>query len=64
MRRSRLLLVALLNLLALVIVVWKFATMGSMADIFGIPALGLFVAAYVLLQRERCRIPADETASE
>jgi len=64
MRRSRLLLVALLNLLALVIVVWKFATMGSMADIFGIAALGSFVAAYVLLRHERRRIPADKPASD
>jgi hypothetical protein len=35
-----------------------------MADIFGIAALGSFVAAYVLLRHERRRIPADKPSPE
>jgi hypothetical protein len=64
MRRSRLVLIALLNLFAVAILGWKFATMASMADIFGIAVLALFTASFLLLQRERRRIPAEKPRSD
>jgi len=55
MRRSRLLLAVLLNLVGLVIVAVSFANMGSMANIFGVIAIVSFGAAFLLLRRERRR---------
>jgi hypothetical protein len=64
MRRSRLVLCAVLNLLAMAIVGWKFATMASMADIYGLAAVALFGAAFLILRSEQSRASAEKLTSE
>ena len=55
MRRSRLLLAVLLNLVGLLIVAVSFANVSSMANIFGVIAIASFGAGFLVTRRERRR---------
>ena len=64
MRRSRLLLCALLNALALLIVGWSFIGRTSLANLLGLAAMGLFVASFLLFRRERRRASAAKSTPD
>ena len=55
MRRSRLVLAVLLNLVGLVIVAISFVNRSSIANIFGVIAIAAIGAAFLLRRRERQR---------
>jgi len=63
MRRSRLLVAALPNLIGATIVGWSFVTMSSMANIFGVAAVAVFGAAFLLRRHERRRAAGDKPTS-